>query len=190
MKAMVRQIVRYRHALSLPGLGLLCACSTATRPVPVEDRDSARVPPVTAQEPADGRPGTATAAGQSGPRGSDAAEPVAGREPMVMALMSESDDRLNAGNPESAAESLERALYLRPKDGWVWHRLARVRLEQARWFQAVSVAEKSNSLAQGDRALLAANWQVIARARIALGDPAGAEIARQRAQEYASSLAP
>ena len=103
-------------------------------------------------------------------------------ETAVVALLSESDRRRRAGQPEAAAAALERALRIAPGDALLWHRLAAVRLEQRQYPQAEQLARKSLSLAGADRRLQAANWRLIGRAREALGDASGAAEAGRAAE--------
>ena len=57
-----------------------------------------------------------------------------------------------------------------------------MRLKQGDYAQAESVAARSNSWAGGDNALRAENWRLIARAREARGDAAGARAALDAAE--------
>jgi predicted Zn-dependent protease len=83
-----------------------------------------------------------------------------------------------AGELEQAAATLERALRLEPRNAMLWHRLARLRLKQGQWRNAVDLAAKSNSLAGEDGNLQGWNWAVIAEAKERLGDAEGAAAAR------------
>lgn len=102
----------------------------------------------------------------------------------TVALLAETDRLEREGNLDRAAATLERALRIEPDDPALWHRLATVRLRQGQSAQAEQMAKKSNTLAGGDTALQARNWQIIARARRAAGDEAGAQIAEARAREF------
>lgn len=101
----------------------------------------------------------------------------------VVALLERARQEAGSGRRESAGASLERALRIEPRNAWLWHELARLRLTQGQYAQAVSLAQKSNSLAVRERTLQALNWHLIADARIAQGNPAGAAQARQLAEE-------
>lgn len=105
--------------------------------------------------------------------------PVSGT-PAVVALADSAGRAMSAGHPESAAASLERALRLEPRNPRLWYRLARVRLAQHRDEDAESLASKAVSLS-GDAALAAAAWRVVAAARRARGDIAGARDADRQA---------
>lgn len=72
---------------------------------------------------------------------------------------------------------------IEPRNAWLWHELARLRLTQGQYAQAVSLAQKSNSLGVRERALQALNWHLIADARIAQGDATGAAQARKLAED-------
>lgn len=87
-----------------------------------------------------------------------------------------------AGRLVNAAASLERALRIEPRNPRLWQELARVRLKQGDYVQAESVAARSNSWAGGDNRLRAENWRIIAQAREARGDTAGARAALEAAE--------
>lgn len=101
----------------------------------------------------------------------------------VVALLERARQEAGSGRRESAGASLERALRIEPRNAWLWHELARLRLTQGQYAQAVSLSRKSNSLAVRERTLQALNWHLIADARIAQGDPAGAAQAHKLAEE-------
>lgn len=103
--------------------------------------------------------------------------------PAVVALLETAREQAAQGQDEQAAANLERALRIEPKNPWLWHRLGVLRLQQGNYQAAIDLARKSNSLAAGDRRLLAGNWELLARAYTALGNPAAAESARQKARE-------
>lgn len=100
----------------------------------------------------------------------------------VVVLMKRAADQRVAGDYAAAAASLERGLRIDPRNPTLWNRLAKVRLQQQQYARAESFAAKSNALAGGDAALQADNWDLIARARAALGDHQGSTDARQRAR--------
>ena len=85
------------------------------------------------------------------------------------------------GEHAKAAASLERALRIEPRNPRLWQELARVRLQQRDYAQAEGVATRSNSWAGSDNAVRAENWRIIAEARSARGDAAGARAALEQA---------
>ena len=87
-----------------------------------------------------------------------------------------------SGRLANAAASLERALRIEPRNPRLWQELARVRLKQGEYAQAESTAARSNSWAGEDSSLRAENWRLIARAREARGDAAGARAALETAE--------
>lgn len=97
----------------------------------------------------------------------------------VLALLSSADRQRQGGDVSGAAATLERALRIEPRNARLWHQLAALRLDQARYRLAADLADKSNSLAPDDAALTRANWALIARARSAMGDEEGARQARR-----------
>ena len=95
-----------------------------------------------------------------------AAVPVAiSNSPAVVALVDEAKSQAKQGRAAGAVNALERALRLEPKNPYLWHLLAALRIEQGLWQQALSLAEKSNSLAGRLPKLQAANARLRARAR-------------------------
>ena len=84
----------------------------------------------------------------------------------------------------SAEATIERALRIAPHDARLWQQLARIRLQQGQYAQAESLAARSNTWAGGDSALRAENWNLIAQARDARGDAAGARAAQRNAERY------
>lgn len=111
-------------------------------------------------------------------------EPVKSGNPAVVALLDRARMDSGTGNRGAAGASLERGLRIEPRNAWLWHELAQLRLASGQYAQAVSLARKSISFAGGDRRLQAVNWRVIGNARVAQGDSAGAEQAFKLAAEF------
>lgn len=126
---------------------------------------------------------TATPLPAEAGRGTVAPLPPVSSNRAVVALLERARQEADSNRRESAGASLERALRIEPRNAWLWHELARLRLTQGQYAQAVSLAQKSNSLAVRERTLQALNWHLIADARIAQGNPAGAAQARKLAEE-------
>lgn len=103
----------------------------------------------------------------------------------VVALVAEAERHSAAGEHEAAAAKLERALRVAPRNPVLWQNLAVVHYRQDDYAEAISLAERSNSLAGDDRALRRRNWALIAAARELLGDAAGAAEARRQAAQLA-----
>jgi hypothetical protein len=101
----------------------------------------------------------------------------------VAGLMETARSESAAGRLSTAAAAIERALRIEPRNPRLWQELARLRLQQREFTQAESVAARSNSWAGGDNALRADNWRIIAEARAARGDAAGARAARDSADK-------
>jgi predicted Zn-dependent protease len=117
------------------------------------------------------------------PAGAPAPAPAARVESIAVAsLLDSARSDTEAGRLAGAAASLERAIRIEPRNPRLWQELARVRLKQGDYAQAESVAARSNSWAAGDNALRAENWRLIARAREARGDAAGARAALDAAE--------
>ena len=62
--------------------------------------------------------------------------------------------------------------------------MAKERLQQKMWAKAITLAKKSNAFASGHNQLQKDNWQIIAEARIALGDNEGAKKAREMVERF------
>lgn len=105
-------------------------------------------------------------------------------EPIVLAMINKAELQMTEGEVDQAIASLERGARLKPKDPWLWHSLAVLRLRTKEWREAVSLAEKSISLSSNNQALLAGNWQVIAKAKKALGDVDGLKEAERMLRQY------
>jgi tetratricopeptide (TPR) repeat protein len=103
--------------------------------------------------------------------------------PAALALMDEAEANLRSGQLDNAASMLERAIRIQPRNPKLWQQLAEVRLRQQQPGLAEELAQKSNSLARGNTALVQKNWTLIAAARRLKGDPAGAAEADQKAGE-------
>ncbi|HYE34234.1 hypothetical protein [Methylocaldum sp.] len=106
-------------------------------------------------------------------------EPVA--SPAILALLDEAENNRKSGQLDNAASALERGIRIQPRNPLLWHQLADIRLQQHQPGLAEDLAKKSNQLARGGQPLTQKNWAIIAKARRAKGDPAGAAQAEQKA---------
>ena len=142
--------------------------------------------------PVEARGGMQAGSGSSAQGGGDAVvqpyrppEQIAIARPQparaVQVLMRRADDQRRAGDFTAAAASLERGLRIEPRNPQLWNRLAHLRSAQPQFHPVEQFAAKSNALAGNDDLLRADNWQLIATARAARGDQAGAAEARKRA---------
>lgn len=110
------------------------------------------------------------------------------QNPAVLSLL-EAAEQESAGEVfDKAAANIERALQIEPRNEYLYHRLALLRLRQERFEEAAALAAKSNSLASRNARLQEANWRVIAEARKSQGDEAGAAQAEQRAGQLREFL--
>jgi len=100
--------------------------------------------------------------------------------PVVAKLMVSADTQQRAGKLDAAANSLERALRIEPRNALLWGRLADVRYAQKDWLQSVQLASKSNTLAGDSTTLRRRNWYLMANAYDSLGDSVNAEKYRQK----------
>jgi hypothetical protein len=167
--------------LFLTCIVFLTACSsTSGRYVPVIEQSSTEHPEQdqrastsTVERP----PAPVAVAPSPPPQAVEQPQPVS--SPAVIALLDVADREMQSGRRDYAVASIERALNLEPKNAMLWSRLAIIRLQQQDWQQAYVLANKSNSLAQGNRSLQIQNWQVIEKARAGQGDAAGVAEARR-----------
>lgn len=102
--------------------------------------------------------------------------------PVVQRLLVSANTQINIGNADAAANALERALRIEPRNALLWSRLAAINFNQKKWQQAIQFASKSNTLASKDQALRQENWLMIGDAYDALGDHEKAAKARNKSQ--------
>ena len=195
-------MIRWHNVAAIVLSMALGGCASMD-PAPVDDRARmpAQAPLATVPPPSEGEGVAASEDGQvvmiplPAPQASPRAtppQPQAGSSartetprrsnPAVAMLLNQANEQRQAGQPEQAAASLERALKIEPSNAWLWHRLAQVRLEQGRYSEVAALAARSNSFARGDRVLMANNWLLIAQAERGLGRRDAAKAAEQRAR--------
>ena len=109
---------------------------------------------------------------------------VSGRNPAVIALLDDAQQKQQLGQFGIAASKLERAVRIAPRDAVVWHQLAEIRFQQYRYQSAESLAKKSILYSSNDSSLLKKNWLLIARCRDELGNSDAARLARTKADEF------
>lgn len=113
------------------------------------------------------------------------AAPASSSRPMGKAatsLMQKAETQRKGGNLSGAASTLERAVRIESRHPLLWNRLAQVRLQQQNYGLAAELASKSNALTGSDRSLKRKNYLIIADAKRASGDVAGARVAETRAE--------
>ncbi|WP_018861433.1 tetratricopeptide repeat protein [Thioalkalivibrio sp. ALJ3] len=107
----------------------------------------------------------------------------------ALALAEQAEGSRSEGNLERAAQQLERALRIAPRDASLWHQMARIRLEQGNYPQADRLAGRSLQLdGERDRTLALENWRVIRAAREAMGDKEGAREAQDAIQRLETGV--
>jgi len=114
------------------------------------------------------------------------AETVRDSNQAVAALLDSAAKHVKNNQLDNAGAALEQALRIEPRNASILHDLAQIRLHQGQYQQAELLAIKSNSLAGGNWSLQSRRWKVIASARKAAGDTAGAK----DAAFWGGSLAP
>lgn len=80
--------------------------------------------------------------------------------PAPRALLAEADTHFEAGEVESSAAAIERALRLAPRSPVLWYRLATLRASQGDHSGANRLAEKSRSLLNSESQPRVAQWLV------------------------------
>lgn len=93
-----------------------------------------------------------------------------------------------SGQSDQALALLQRALHVDPRNPFIWQALAESQLNLQQADQAEAAAQKSSSLARGNPYVDAGNWRIIAAARQAQGDAAGALRAQAQADQVARAL--
>ena len=106
--------------------------------------------------------------------------------PAVLLLLEQADQLKTAGDLAGASSRLERAQRIAPTEREVYFQLSSLRLEQGNHEDAVNIAIQGVDLSGTDQAMKRDLYTVIARARDALGDSAGATEARQLARAAGS----
>ncbi len=104
--------------------------------------------------------------------------------PVVGALVSAANQTSKAGDLDSAAASIERAIRIEPRNATLFYKLALLRLQQSKPRLAEDLAKKSALLASTDNTLKKHCWLLIAHAREIQQDFAGAKEARAKADSF------
>lgn len=111
-------------------------------------------------------------------------ESTAPLSPVVGALVSAANQNSKAGDLDSAAASIERAIRIEPRNATLLYKLAVLRLQQSKPRLAEDLAKKSALLAASNNALKKHCWLLIAHARELQQDFAGAKEARLKAESF------
>jgi tetratricopeptide (TPR) repeat protein len=111
-----------------------------------------------------------------------------GASPAAQALVKQAQDARAANKNDVALGLLERALRIEPRNAFIWQAVADTKLALGNAGDAEAAAQKSSSLARGNPWVDSGNWRLIAAARAALGDGAGARLANSRADGLTASL--
>ena len=104
--------------------------------------------------------------------------------PVVGALVSAANQNSKAGDLDSAAASIERAIRIEPRNATLFYKLALLRLQQSKPRLAEDLAKKSALLASTNSTLKRHCWLLIAHAREIQQDFAGAKEARAKADSF------
>lgn len=115
------------------------------------------------------------------------AEPLTGEpemSPVVKSLLADARVQRNLNNWDAAANALERALRIEPRNATLWSRLAEIRYDQKEWKKAIQLAAKSNTLAKSNENLRRQNWILMASAHEANGNSEKARKYRDKLKTY------
>jgi hypothetical protein len=104
--------------------------------------------------------------------------------PAVGALVLAANQNSKAGDLDSAAASIERAIRIEPRNATLFYKLALLRIKQAKPHLAEDLAKKSALLASNDNTLKKHCWLLIAHAREMQNNFAGADEAREKADRF------
>lgn len=104
--------------------------------------------------------------------------------PAVGALVSAANQNSEAGDLDSAAASIERAIRIEPRNATLFYKLALLRLKQSKPHLAEDLAKKSALLAATDNTLKKHCWLLIAHAREIQKDFSGANEAQEKADSF------
>jgi len=106
----------------------------------------------------------------------------------VISLIEKARDATQQGDYQRAEVLLERTVHIEPKNASLWHYLAKLRLHQSRFQDAVGLAQKSSYLAGSNNKLKADNWRIIAHSRQQMGDQEGAMQAQDKAKQLSGKI--
>jgi predicted Zn-dependent protease len=102
----------------------------------------------------------------------------------VGALVLAADQNSRAGDLETAAASIERAIRIEPRNATLFYKLALLKLKQSKPRLAEDLAKKSALLASTDNTLKKHCWLLIAHAREIQGNLTGAKEAQEKADSF------
>ncbi|WP_340121817.1 tetratricopeptide repeat protein [Methylobacter svalbardensis] len=159
---------------------------------PLKDFSEVNPEPFSPSEPASSSPVTLEALEPSAPTPPSPSEltpfqPIEATvplSPVVTALVSAANQNTNAGDLDSAATSIERAIRIEPRNATLFYKLALLRLKQSKPRLAEDLAKKSALLAATDNTLKKHCWLLIAHAREIQQDFSGAKAARAKAGSF------
>jgi hypothetical protein len=98
----------------------------------------------------------------------------------VKSLVIKADAAYDRGDSEGAIAQLERAVRIEPRNGYVWYKIASLRMALQEPAEAESLAQKSLGFAGDDKKLQADNWELISVTRRMRGDTPGANFAARQ----------
>lgn len=121
--------------------------------------------PVRDQAPADAESASTRPAPASIEPAPASTRPAPLNSPAVVELSTQAREALADSRHDDAVQLLERAIRIEPRNGALWHELARVRFQQGHYEQARQLATRSNALLTGSSTLKTRNDELIDSAR-------------------------
>lgn len=112
------------------------------------------------------------------------------QNPAVKSLLQDAQKAEAAGNYDSAAISLERAMRIQPHDPEILQTMAEIQLLKKDYEQALNFAIRSYDSGSRVGEICARNWHTISVARERLGDARGSAEASQRAGQCMNAKPP
>lgn len=111
--------------------------------------------------------------------------PSSKTSPAVVNLLNQAREATRQGQLQKAEVLLERTVRIEPRNATLWNYLAKLRLHQGRYQEAIGLAAKSSALSGShDDKLKADNWRIIAHAHYQQGDMAAAKKAEMKADAF------
>lgn len=140
--------MRYYLTFIVAAAFLMTSCAQKTGPaIPQSHLPPKNVPQIGSTKPPTPPPGVQHA-----------------RPAIIETMIQRAKTQLDRNQPDAAFRTLERALAVDGQDALVWHLMAKTRLAQKQYSQAVSMAKKSSLLAGNQTSLKEKNKKIIARA--------------------------
>lgn len=107
----------------------------------------------------------------------------AGQQAATQTLLADANAAMNNNDFHQAEMHVERAVRIEPRNPYLWHTLAKIKIQQGKYDEAVNFCLKSNSLIADNALLKKENLLLMALAYHQMGEYDKAEDAQQQAAE-------